>query len=220
MSGPALPTPGKIGDGRDVPRYFEFEVTIVLPRRVWRRFLLFKAATFYDLHRAIQDSFGWWDYHLFDFHHPGDPQRVIAGMPDVDDEREVPDAKKVLLKDHFRGGRALMPPQWCEYLYDFGDHWIHEVKLRCELSLPETFKRRLLDGERAAPHEDCGGVGGYERMVAVVETGQDPEDEPVEEILHWLDGWKPERFDLDLVRTEFDRPRSKPTAKRPAATQH
>jgi len=62
----------------------------------------------------------------------------------------------------------------CLYEYDFGDSWECEVKFIQELTLPETFKRRLLAGERAFPHEDCGGIDGYERLVKVVKTGKDP----------------------------------------------
>ena len=195
-----------IRDGLLVPRYFDFEVTIVLARRVWRRFLLRKGATFYELHRAIQDSFGWLDYHLFEFRHPNDSRRPIAGIPDPDqlmEDRPTPDAKRVYLKDYFWASRGMMGPQWYEYEYDFGDGWIHEVKLRGEVSVPETFKRRLIGGERAAPPEDCGGEYGYERMIAVVETGIDPEGEDPREILQWLGGWHPDAFDIEQAALSF-----------------
>lgn len=195
-----------------MPRYFDFEVTLVLPRRVWRRFLIHKAATFADLHLAIQDAFGWQNYHLFEFRHPGDRNKVIAGIPDMDEyeDRKVPDAQKIPLKSHF-WGLGLQPPSWYEYEYDFGDSWLHEVKLRSEVSLPETFKRRLLDGERAAPMEDSGGEGGYERMVSVVEKGEDPWDE-LEHVRSWLGDWNPERFEVEAARAGFARPApGKPT---------
>ena len=188
-----------------MPRYFDIEVTLVLPRRVWRRFLLHKAVTFAELHVAIQAAFGWQDYHLYKFRHPGDRNHVIAGLPDVDDfeGREIPDAKNMHLKDYF-WGRGMSPPSWFEYEYDFGDSWIHEVKLRGEISIPETFKRRLLNGERAAPPEDCGGEGGYERMVSVVEHNIDPWDE-LEHIKRWIGDWDPERFDLKAAAEAFNR---------------
>jgi hypothetical protein len=93
---------------------------------------------------------------------------------------------------------------WFEYEYDFGDGWIHEVKLRDEVSLRESFKRRLLDGERATPPEDSGGQGGYERLLSVVENGVDPWDE-LDVIKEWLGNWNPETFDLEALRTQFDR---------------
>ncbi len=205
-----------------MPRYLDIEVTIVLSRRVWRRFLIHKGATFYELHRAIQDAFGWLDYHLFEFRHPGNARRSVAGIPDPDllDDRHTPDAKRVYLKDHFWVGRGLLGPQWYEYEYDFGDGWTHEVKLRGEVSVPETFKRRLIGGELAGPPEDCGGPHGYERMVAVVETGKDPEGEDTDEILSWLNGWRPDAFDLAQAAEAFAPPRSARSAKQSASTRH
>jgi hypothetical protein len=190
-----------------MPRYFDLEVTLVLPRRIWRRFLLHKAATFAELHAAIQAAFGWQDYHLYEFRHPGDRNRVFAGLPgvsDLEEDRTIPDAKKVHLKERF-WGYGMVPPSWFEYAYDFGDGWIHEVKLRGEVSIPETFKRRLLNGERAAPLEDCGGEGGYERLVSVFEHGIDPWDE-LDLIKSWMGDWAPERFDLEAAAAAFNRP--------------
>jgi hypothetical protein len=203
-----------------MPRYFDIEVNLVLPRRVWRRFLLHKAATFAELHAAIQAAFGWQDYHLYEFRHPGDRNWVLAGLPDLNDfeDRKIPDAKKAHIKDHF-WGRGMSPPSWFEYEYDFGDSWIHEVKLRGEVSIPETFKRRLLNGERAAPPEDCGGDGGYERMVSVVEHDIDPWDE-LEEIKRWLGDWDPERFDLEAAAEAFNRPESRRSRKTAQPMQH
>lgn len=182
-------------------RYFDFEVTLLVPRRTWRRFLIQKAATFADLHLAIQDAFEWRNYHLFEFRHPGKPDQVLAGIRDEDAPR-TPDAKRVQIKD--RLDLRFYGAMWWEYEYDFGDEWIHEVKLRDEVSLPESFKRRLLAGERAAPPEDCGGVGGYERLLSVVERGVDPWGE-LDVIKDWLGEWNPETFDLDALKRRFDR---------------
>ena len=45
-----------------MPEYFEFEVELTgVKPRMWRRFLVPKAATFLDLHQAIQDACGWLD---------------------------------------------------------------------------------------------------------------------------------------------------------------
>ena len=184
-----------------MPRYFDIEVNLVLPRRVWRRFLIQKSASFADLHLAIQDAFGWQNYHLFEFRSPGKSKQVIAGIP-VEDAPHTPDAKRIKISERIANAN-LYGATWYEYEYDFGDGWIHEVKVRDEVSLPETFKRRMLDGERAAPPEDCGGEGGYERIVSVVETGKDPWNE-LEVIREWLGNWSPETFDLEALRKQFD----------------
>lgn len=60
-------------------------------------------------------------------------------------------------------------------------------------------------GERSAPPEDCGGTSGYARMVHYVETGEDLYDEDPDELGTWLDGWRPNGFDLARAKETFDR---------------
>ena len=61
---------------------------------------------------------------------------------------------------------------------------------------------RCLAGERACPHEDCGGVGGYEDLMAVM---RDPTHEEYESTLRWLGGrFDPERFNMKTLK--FDDP--------------
>ena len=84
---------------------------------------------------------------------------------------EIPDAWSVRLKQYFKGSTRT-----CRYVYDFGDDWVHAVKLRPRVDSAERFQRRLVAGSRAAPKEDCGGVDGYWRLVELAETGNDPWD--------------------------------------------
>jgi hypothetical protein len=190
-----------------MPKYFEFEVSLrgVKPR-IWRRFLLpVQSTTFHQLHEAIQDACGWWNYHLFVFRHSGRNLEPIAGMPgDLDEDiydEPLKDARRVKVNSFFGEGQGSS----CIYEYDFGDGWEHEVKLVGEVDDPEAFRRRLLGGERAFPHEDSGGLSGYERYAEFVQTGKDPWEEDPDEIREWLGGWHPERFDLKTVKAQFDR---------------
>jgi hypothetical protein len=189
-----------------MPRSYDFEVTLQGARpRVWRRFLLATNATFHDLHDAIQRACGWKNSHLFAFRHG----RVeVAGIPVLDEWEdelpEVPDARQVRLAEWFNGRRTSI-----EYEYDFGDSWIHAVKLLGVVTHDEVHKRKLLDGARAFPPEDCGGLGGYERCVALVKGGRveqddDDDDDEDESLRSWLGPWDPERFDVDAVRKKFD----------------
>lgn len=51
-----------------------------------------------------------------------------------------------------------------------------------------------LDGARACPPEDCGGIPGYERLLAALADPKDPEHD---ELVGWApDGFDPELFDL------------------------
>lgn len=60
-----------------------------------------------------------------------------------------------------------------KYVYDYGDDWHHLVKLEGYMYREKGVKYPIcVDGERACPPEDCGGPGGYNK---VLETLADPE---------------------------------------------
>lgn len=125
------------------------------------------------------------------------------GIPDDDpfegDKPTLP-GWEIPITRHFSRPGTTVP-----YEYDFGDGWEHEVKLRKPLALPESFKRRLLDGGRAFPPEDCGGVWGYERCVKMLSGATDEADDEVQELKEWLCDWTPEGFDLAATKRAFDR---------------
>lgn len=186
-----------------MPEYLAIEVSLndVEPR-IWRSFLIVANATFYDLHEAIQAACGWTNSHLFVFRDAGG-RKDIAGVPDPDYDHRVPDALMVKLNSYFK----LRGPKACEYEYDFGDSWMHEVVLQDRLTLDDTFVRRLTGGERAFPPEDCGALDGYERCVAFARDGHDPWGDGDEEFAEWLGDWKPEQFLLAGMKKSFDRPK-------------
>jgi hypothetical protein len=175
--------------------YFEFEVSLKDVRpKIWRRFLIHEGATFMDLHDAIQDACGWLNCHLFSFQAPGGVP--LAGVPDNEYGESEPDAEKVKIASFFGLGGGKQ----CFYNYDFGDDWCHEVRNVKILELPEEFERRLLAGARAFPKEDCGSISGYQDCVRVALGGKDKDG-----IRAWMEGWHPERFDLETTRQQFDR---------------
>jgi hypothetical protein len=187
-----------------MPEYFEFEVSLQeITPRIWRRFRLRATLTFASLSSAIQESFGWAGGHLWEFRRPGRRGDPIAGVPDEDGEGldGVPDGARVRMSSYFKGAGK---PRRCFYTYDFGDNWDHDVKLVKIVEDADVYERRLLDGARACPPEDCGGYDGYQRMRTAVETGEDPWDDD-EELLEWLGDWDPEEFDLEATKRAFDR---------------
>lgn len=184
-----------------MPAYLDFEVSLreVQPK-VWRRFLIQSTGTFMDLHEAIQDACGWFNYHLFAFRTKG---RTIAGLPDEDGFSDPdPDATRIKLSSFFGPGRS----ERCLYEYDFGDSWEHDVVLKGTTDLKERFERRLTDGGRAFPPEDCGGLTGYENCVRVAEGLEEEATLGEDRALRkWLGDWTPEAFNLPAVKREFDR---------------
>ena len=67
-----------------------------------------------------------------------------------------------------------------------------------------------IEGKRACPPEDCGGTVGYEecREIAgmskeAIKTLDAGAREETEWRIEWLDGWRPETFDVDGTRKRF-----------------
>ena len=181
-------------DGLGTAQAYELDVTLAGVRpRIWRRIAITADATFGDLHHAIQDACGWDDDHLFAFRTP--TGRVIGGSPFEDPFGEpVPSAGEVGLAGYFTQHDR------CQYEYDFGDSWLHDINVVRRIDEPVDYRRQLIDGARAFPPEDCGGLPGYEQCVEVATGGDDPEGRR-----EWLGDWDPEHLDLAQLKRRFDR---------------
>jgi predicted RNase H-like HicB family nuclease len=84
------------------------------------------------------------------------------------------------------------------YVYDFGDDWEHEITVEEVAPLPDAegfeWFPRILDGERAGPPEDVGGIMGYGDFLAALKDPKHPEHVVRRE---WAPtGFDSERFDL------------------------
>jgi hypothetical protein len=79
------------------------------------------------------------------------------------------------------------------YEYDFGDGWQHEVILeKVMASEPGAKYPRCLDGERACPPEDVGGVYGFADYVEAIAN---PHHSEYRELLKWNGPFDPAQFD-------------------------
>ncbi len=143
-----------------------FRVELVLmPKPVWRQFLVPAATSFWDLHVAIQDVMGWQDIHLHQFtlDHIPSGDRLRFGVPD---------------NSQFHGVNEILPgwehpvTSFCKadmpamlYTYDFGDCWQHEVTMEGIVPNSEGLVLPLcLAGMGDCPPEDCGGPPAYEEL--------------------------------------------------------
>jgi hypothetical protein len=120
---------------------------------IWRRLLVRSDSTIADLHYTIQIAIGWSDIHLNLFHIHGQDYGVYhnGGTSFADNPEQVP-----LSTFGFRTRERFF------YEYDFGDAWLHEVRI--EKHLPLDLKRIYpvcIDGKHAPPPEDCGGAVAY-----------------------------------------------------------
>ncbi len=56
------------------------------------------------------------------------------------------------------------------YLYDFGDDWMHVIKLEAVQPRDDSAAKAVcIDGRGPGPSEDCGGVYGYELITAALD---------------------------------------------------
>jgi len=108
----------------------------------------------------------------------------------------------VKLYSYFADGRGA---KYCSYVYDFGDNWEHEVKFKRVFESDEQFQRKLVDGARAFPPENCGGIWGYEECRGLVTGEINNKDEDTEDRLEWIGDWHPEVFDLKKTQKRFNR---------------
>ena len=136
---------------------------------IWRTIIVSADYSFFALHVAIQDSFGWTDSHLHQFFtespykRSGRSRRIAFPMPEMEDEDSI-DERKTKLKRYFSKPKTVI-----FYEYDFGDSWMHEIKL--EKIVPKNPKARyplLVGGESACPPEDSGGLGGFYQLLDIL----------------------------------------------------
>ncbi len=142
---------------------------------IWRRLLVPETFTFRQLHRAIQVAFGWENRHLYQFQLQAYNSPWCVREPsDMDGmfDEELLFADKTNVLD-FLESRDL---NQIEYVYDFGDDWIHEIRLE-ERTNALMSVARCLDGEGMAPPEDCGGIGGYAHLKSLLAKKRKTKDD-------------------------------------------
>lgn len=202
------PTPKKKGTRSQRPprqdetkRVMQFKVALqLIEPEIWRRIRVPSTYSFYALHVAIQDAFGWNDCHLHEFQvaMPKSRRTMKIGFPDLDapalEGHSTLQGWELFLADFF--GREI---DQCSYIYDFGDDWHHRVVFEEELPVvPGTKSPVCIAGARQCPPEDCGGPLGY---LGLLEAMADPRHENHEETIEWLgDDFDPEQFDPAAVR--------------------
>jgi hypothetical protein len=158
-----------------------------LEPRIWRTVEVDGNTTLAKLHSVVQAAFGWENCHM----HLFKAGKTLYGVP-TDDDFGLPteDERKATVAE-------LLPKKGSKiiYTYDMGDDWHHEIKVE-KVSAPAGGKKypQCIDGARACPPEDCGGVPGFMNLVDAL---ADPKHEQHEELLEWVGGkFDPERFDL------------------------
>jgi hypothetical protein len=146
---------------------------------VWRELAVPEVCTLYQLHMIIQAAFGWMNSHLFQFSKNGLGDKENYSVPyEPEDLEEMIDARKIFVRQIFKKENDVFT-----YVYDFGDHWEHSVKLVERIDKDDKYCPVCIGGGGACPPEDVGGINGYKQMMEVFKTPRDPEKK---EYIEWL----------------------------------
>ncbi len=175
---------------------FRIELEDITPA-IWRVIQVPADYNFWDLHVAIQDAMGWLNYHLHYFEikpkHKRELRRI--GIPDFEEPHEsfpIDPGWEIAIDSIFKdlGSSAT-------YLYDFGDSWKHKVTLDGYMHKYKNQSYPMcVNGRRACPPEDCGGVPGYMHLLEVLGDKQNPE---YNEMREWAGDYDPETFNPEEV---------------------
>jgi len=182
---------------RHEPRIYQLRAVLRgISPLIWRRLLVRSDSTVTQLHEVLQIAFGWDDAHLNRFEIRGREYAVYrdgGGMMGID-------ARSVRLD-----GLKLRRVERFVYEYDFGDSWIHDLRLEATLPInPRKICPICVAGKCSAPPEDCGGPSAFmanREYYVGVSRGAPPEDfddfadEFDEEEADILSEYDPDRFD-------------------------
>jgi hypothetical protein len=176
--------------------------------KIWRRFIVGDMISFERLHRAIQAVMGWKNRHLFTF--------VLQDGVEIqknEDNRytRLPPAAAAIYKsptNHRLYSFLKKPGDSFQYTYDFGDDWVHHLTVESISPIkPGQILPLCLEGARACPPEDCGGIPGYEHILKLMKK---PKHKEYQETMNWPGAnFDPEAFLLEKINKRLVRMRSR-----------
>lgn len=166
---------------------------------IWRRFVVPASITLDRLHDVIQIVMGWTDSHLHEF---TVGKKRYTENPRLEDDGA--EENRYRLEDLIKRKGGTF-----QYLYDFGDYWVHEIIIEENVYFDPNLGDPLvcLEGERACPPEDVGGIPGYYEFCKAV---SDPDHFEHQELTDWfsrLEGYdkvfKSEKYNMGKVNYEL-----------------
>lgn len=120
---------------------------------ILRRLLVRGDTSIARLHQILQVVFGWQDMHLHRFEIRGREYGIHQDGGAFFDT----DAHEALI-----GQLKLQRLERFTYEYDFGDRWMHDLRIEATWPIdPKRVYPVCIAGRRAAPPEDCGGPHAF-----------------------------------------------------------
>lgn len=190
---------------RDNVQKYTLRVTLKgIKPAIYRKFNVPSNITLRHLSELLLEIMGWMNEHLNQFRKY---DKYYA--PAYQREHEMPvlfgPAQNFNQEDYTLSDLLAEKGKSIEWEYDFGDSWLHEVKLSTigEYKEGEPLVS-FVKGERECPPEDCGGIWGYQDLLKLYDKKKSrkrlTEDE--EDRLEWYDmteDFDPEYFDTDYA---------------------
>jgi hypothetical protein len=182
-------------------RLYQFKITLKdIQPPIWRRIQV-KNSSLDKLHEYIQTAMGWTNSHLHQFKIDG----IVYGDPDLLCEGWLDETQPVNSLD--TKVSAVIPEDGkrfrFEYEYDFGDSWQHEILFDGCLHTEKGSRYPVcLEGERACPPEDVGGISGYQEYLVVM---ADPKHEEHKSFMKWRGPFDSEAFDAGATTRRMRR---------------
>jgi hypothetical protein len=162
---------------------YQFKISLLESHPpIWRRIQV-KDGTLDKLHEHIQTAMGWTNSHLHHFkigeQRYGDPMLLHENFTDLDYEDSTSTKISAILPKS--GKRSQF-----EYEYDFGDSWHHDILFEGCIRAEQGGRYPVcVEGSRACPPEDVGGVWGYAEFLNAM---ADPDHERHYEFSGWIGG--------------------------------
>ncbi len=158
--------------------------------KIWRRLIIPADMLLSDLHKVIQTAMGWTNAHLHMF---VKGEVMLEPAIDVDflDSRGIDYSgftiEKLLQKKNDK----------IRYEYDFGDGWVHLIKLEKMIEEYEETLPVCKAGAMNCPPEDVGGIWSFQGFKEIMKNPSHPEHQMYKE---WIGGhYDAEYFDLNRI---------------------
>ncbi|MFP5417219.1 MAG: plasmid pRiA4b ORF-3 family protein [Actinomycetes bacterium] len=167
---------------------------------IWRRLRLASDLTLDHVHGVLQVAMGWTDSHLHHFK-AGPDRKDFQMVPFLTSYDLMEGEDDGIPEEGVRLDEVITEPgHRVFYEYDFGDSWEHTIKLeKIEPWRDGDPVAHCLDGRRACPPEDVGGIHLYHEVLdALGGKVHEGDREWMAERLDWLPpDFDPAAFDRD-----------------------
>ena len=148
-----------------------------------------------DLHTVLQLAMGWENYHLYHF---DAFDKGIWSVTDEDDEwnfDDIPIENVSLRLFLTQNGIDTF-----DYLYDFGDMWVHQIQAGpIEQADPKLLFPELVYALNRCPPEDVGSSMGYEQYLEALADESHVEHD---EWLQWRGPFDPRDVPVTILKKD------------------